>query len=408
MKAYLLIFFGLGISILFMAWMPTVSKRIKISYPIFLILIGALLYKLGLPLLWPEPFWPDKWLMHISEIVVIISLMGAGLKIGRHYDWKHWKTPLRLVALTMPLCMLAIFFLGNNFLLIGIPSSLLLAAVLAPTDPVLAAEVQLESPEEQTKEHNELAFSLTAEAGLNDGLAFPFTILAVMVVQAGAWGAVDFNNWIFDKLLLKIIIGIAMGIIIGALLRRMIKYLNGLSESRNVFGYIALAATFMTYGLTEICHGYGFLAVFFVGLAIRHKEEGSHENIVSLHTFTEEIEHLFITVWLILFGGSLMSGLLNFSNWKDVAAAAIIVLLVRPVIGYISLLGIRMNVKRRMVLAFFGIRGVGSIFYLSWAMIEADFGYKQKLYVVVACVILFSIIVHGITAPRIKQFLGKD
>lgn len=408
MKDYLLIYFGLGLAILFMAWLPTLSKKIKVSYPIFLILIGALLHKIGLPLLWPDPFWPDKWLMHISELVVIISLMGAGLKIGRHYDWEHWKIPVRLVALTMPLCMIAIFFLGNNFLLIGIPSSVLLAAVLAPTDPVLAAEVQLESPEEQSERADRIPFSLTAEAGLNDGLAFPFTILAVLMAQVGVWSAVDFTAWVLDTLLLKIGIGTAMGVILGLAIRRMIVYLNGLSDSKNVYGYIAFAATIMVYGLTEICHGYGFLAVFFVGLVIRHKEDGDNENIVSLHTFTEELEHLFITVWLILFGGSLSAGLLNFTDWKDIAAAVIIVLIVRPVVGYVSLLGFKTSIKRRVVLAFFGIRGVGSIFYLSWAMVETEFAYKQKLYMIVSCVILFSIIVHGLTAPRIKQFLAND
>lgn len=407
MTDYLIIFFGLGLATFFMAWLPTFSKIIKISYPIFLVLIGCLLYKVGLPLLWPDPFWPDKWLMHISEVVVIITLMGAGLKIGKHYSLRRWIIPLRLVVIAMPLCMLSIYLLGNYFLLLSIPSSLLLAAVLAPTDPVLAAEVQLESPEVQNDEDDRISFSLTAEAGLNDGLAYPFTILAILLVQAGSWQALDLTAWFFDTLLLKVAIGIVMGIAIGYLIRRMIKYLNSLSTGQNVHGYIALASTFMVYGLTEICHGYGFLAVFFVGLAIRHEEDGKENNIVTLHAFTEEIEHLLITIWLILFGGSLMSGLLSFTDWKGIVAALVIVVLVRPLLGYLSLTGIKIDWRRKLTIAFFGIRGVGSIFYLSWACMRAEFDYKKELYVIVASVILFSIIIHGLTAPRIKQFI-KD
>ncbi len=210
MKAHYLILASLGLATLIMAWLPSVSKKIKVSYPIILLLIGILLFGIGIPLIWPDPVWKDEWLMYFSEAIVIISLMGAGLKIGSNYSLKNWKRPSLLLFITMPLCMISTYFLGNYFLALSIPASLLLAAVLAPTNPVLAAEVQLEEPKSEKDDKNKLRFALTAEAGLNDGVAYPFTFLALLVAQAGGWAAFDFSGWFLDNFLLKIIIGIAL------------------------------------------------------------------------------------------------------------------------------------------------------------------------------------------------------
>ncbi|NJX17045.1 sodium:proton antiporter, partial [Tamlana crocina] len=155
MEEHYLIMAGLGFATIIMAWLPSFSKKLKISSPILLLLIGFGLFLIGVPLGWPDPLWNDLGLMYYSEAVVIISLMGAGLKIGANYDLKSWRKPLLLVFVTMPICMISAYLLGQYFLLLSVPSSLLLAAVLAPTDPVLAAEVQLDDPlEEQEHEDN--------------------------------------------------------------------------------------------------------------------------------------------------------------------------------------------------------------------------------------------------------------
>ena len=227
MADYLIVFVGLGLAILLMAALPTISKAIKISYPIFLIGIGMVLYAIGLPILWPDPYWPDAWLMHISELIVIVSLMGAGLKIGKHYEWKRWRMPLRLVLLTMPLSLVVIYFIGAEFLMLSVPASMLLAAALAPTDPVLAAEVQLEDLGKE-EGPDDVSFTLTAEAGLNDGLAFPFTILAVVLASSGGWGDADIVHWLWDTLLLKVLLGVVLGLASGYAVRGLVKLISWL------------------------------------------------------------------------------------------------------------------------------------------------------------------------------------
>ena len=431
MQDHLLILAGLGTATLLMAWLPSISQRIRISYPIILLGIGFLLYWIDIPLGWPDPLWPDDWVMWISEAIVIISLMGGGLKIGRDFSWKKWRIPLRLIGITMPLCLLAVFLIAFYGFGWPLPVAILLAAVLAPTDPVLAAEVQLEGPEqhvqateyeedepEETNREEEAAmakteeglirFSITAEAGINDGLAYPFTFMAILVYQAGSWEAFDFWHWLGDKFFLKILIGVGFGYAVGRLLAWLLVVLPESVNIRTRDGFIALSATLATYGFAELLHGYGFLAVFVVGLTLRHEEQLHHEFKGRLHKFVEETERLLLVLWLILFGGSILNGLLSFGDWRMWVFALGLILVIRPLSGLAAFIGCHLPFRDRLPISFFGIRGIGSVFYLSWAFVQVpDFPMRQELYSLVGVVILTSIIIHGLSAPFLSNWLGE-
>jgi len=399
MKDHFAIMAGLGAATLIMAWLPSFSKKIKISYPIFLLLFGAILYFLNIPLLWPDPFWPDQWLLYISEAIVIISLMGTGLKIGKKYSMKDWKIPLRLILITMPLTMLAVYFLASELLLFSIPASILLAAALAPTDPVLAAEVQIEDTT-SSEDENMVEFSLTAEAGINDGIAFPFIFLAVLLAD----NELEMSSWFLDKFLLKIFLGIVIGYVIGSSIGYLIEKLPKIEGIKNPHGFVSLSITFMTYGISELLHGYGFLAVFVAALSIRYTEDVEGDIKQKMHDFVEEMEKLLLVVWIILFGGSLLNGILNIASWEGAMFAAIFIFLVRPMAGYIGLWKTNLNQTEKLAISFCGIRGIGSIFYLSWAFLQTDnFSEKNFIYSIASFVILFSIVIHGFLAPRIME-----
>ena len=404
MKDHLAIMAGLGAATLIMAWLPSLSKKIKISYPIILLLIGAILYFIDIPLLWPDPLWPDSWLLYISEAIVIISLMGSGLKIGRRYSMSNWKIPLRLIFITMPLTMMAVYFLAAEFLVVSLPACLLLAAALAPTDPVLAAEVQIEDTN-SVKTNNSVEFTLTAEAGINDGLAFPFTVLAVLVADS----QLELSKWFLDKFLLKILIGLVVGYLIGSFIGFLIERLPKIKGIKNPHGFISLSITFMTYGITEILHGYGFLAVFVAALCIRYTEEVEGDLKEKMHDFVEEMEKLLLVVWIILFGGSILNGILSIASWEGAIFAGIFIFIIRPLAGFIGLWNTGLNTLEKSAISFCGIRGIGSIFYLSWAFLETDgFVEKEFIYSVAAFVILFSILIHGFTAPWIMTKVEKE
>lgn len=408
MENHYLVITSLGFATLIMAWLPSISKKIKISFPIILLIIGFLLFWLKAPLGWPDPLWSDRGLTYFSEAIVIIALMGAGLKIGSVFSFSSWKRPLLLVFITMPLGIAAAYFLGVYFLALSVPSALLLAAILAPTDPVLAAEVQLDEPTREKEPKDKRRFTLTTEAGLNDGMAFPFTYLAVMVAQAGGWAALNFSNWFWDKLLLKIIIGVIAGIIIGRVIGYLLDRLHVVTGVKTFDGFVSLSLTFMSYGLTELLHGYGFLAVFFVGLTMRYYERISGDYKKKMHDFIHEIERLLLTVWIILFGGSLMNGVLNLTDWRGIVFALVLILIIRPLTGLIGLAGVDDPIRSKLAVSFLGIRGIGSVFYLAWAFVQYDnFESKNELYGITAYVILISIILHGITAPSIIDYFAK-
>ncbi len=408
MLDHYLILAGLGFATLIMAWLPSFSRKVKISSPIILLLVGFILYAIGLPLAWPNPVWNDRWLMYFSEAIVIISLMGAGLKIGANYSLKSWKKPLLLVFITMPICMVSAYLLGTYFLVLSLPSSLLLAAILAPTDPVLAAEVQLDDPTDEDEYEGNIRFALTAEAGLNDGIAYPFSYLAVLVAQAGTWAAFNFSNWFWDKFLLKIAIGVTMGLLIGWLIGHLLDRIYKYAGVKTFVGFLALSLTFTTYGFTEVLHGYGFIAVFFAGFSLRYYEKVSRDYKKKMHDFVSEMEHLVLVVWIILFGGSVMSGILTFTDWKGIVFALVFVILIRPLAGLIALAGIKESLKIKLAISFFGIRGIGSVFYLSWAFLQFDnFVHKNELYAITAYIILISIALHGVTAPTVIEHFRK-
>ena len=402
---------ALGGATLLAAWLPSISKRLRISSTVILLFIGFAIHQLGVPLSWPDPFWPNSWTMMFTEAVVIISLMSAGLKVGRSYQAKHWLGPFRMLAITMPLCIIAGVLLGHYLIGLPIETAVLLGAVLAPTDPVMASEVQIDPDDHAARDYDPIRFTLTGEASLNDGLAYPFTWLAVLLAQAGGvWGEIDWVSWTLDKLLLKIIVGLVLGALGGYAIGKLIEKLPDWLGIKTRDGFVAFSATFFIYAATELLNGYGFLAVFVAGLAIRYVEEGyvGEEFKFRLHDFVAEIERLLLAIFLVLFGGSIFHGLVAGLKWEAWAFAVLFIFGVRPLAGYLGLLGTPLNTRQRWGTAFLGIRGIGSLFYLSWALLQTDFPATALIYQTLGAVILLSLASHGLSARSILDWANPD
>ncbi len=398
---HLLMLVGLGAVTLVAAWMPSISLRMRVSGTVLLLLIGFLVYLSGIPLAWPDPFWPDAWTLMFTEAVVIISLMSAGLKVGRSYRAKHWRGPVRLLAITMPLCILAGVVLGHYLVGLPIETAMLLGAVLAPTDPVMASEVQIDPDDHADKDHHPIRFTLTGEASLNDGLAYPFTWLAVLLAQAGGvWGDIDWVAWTLDKFALKIGLGIGLGLMGGYLVGKLLEELPKIAHIKTRDGFVAFSTTFFVYAGTELLHGYGFLAVFVAGVTIRRVEEGyaGEEFKYRMHDFVAEIERLMLAVFLVLFGGAIFNGLIGGLSWEAWLFAMLFIFAIRPVAGLSGMIGIDLTAKEKFAISFLGIRGIGSLFYLSWAFVQTDFPARPLVYQTLAAVILLSLVSHGLTA----------
>ncbi|NIK47728.1 cation:proton antiporter [Variibacter gotjawalensis] len=400
---YILLLTGAGCLIALVVWLPLVLQRLPLSLPIVCIAIGAGLFSLPITNLKPLPTQFPIITERFSEFVVIIALMGAGLKIDRVFGFRRWSIAWRLIAITMPLSIVAITLLAGWWMGLSWTIALLLGSALAPTDPVLAADVQVGPP--KSEEEDDVRFGLTAEAGLNDGFAFPFVNLAIVLAVASTnnW----FANWFAYNVLWEIIGGTVAGYLIGRLFGWLTFHLPGKSKiARTGDGLIALSATFVSYGVTELLHCYGFLAVFVTALTFRHAHR-SHDFNVDMHQLTEQIERVAMMVLLILFGGALVSGLLKPLTSVDLAAAFIVLVVIRPLAGIAGMMGHKAAFVEKMTIAFFGIRGVGSIYYLAFAMNKIDLPNAEHVWAFVGLIILISILMHGLTVTPVMRLLDR-
>ena len=406
-----------GFVILAASILPELLADRAVSIPLLYLVIGAVAFSLPLGLPNPDPIANGAIAEKVTEFIVIVSLMGAGLKLDRPFSFQTWSTTWRLLAVTMPLTIGGAVFLGWWALGIVPATAVLLGAVVAPTDPVLASDVQVGPPGEgenvvddqySGREHeHEVRFALTSEAGLNDGLAFPFTYAAILIAGSGIAGTDWFGKWILTYVGYKTIMGTLAGLFLGYLLAELLFRFSPTTRlAQAVEGAEAIGGTLLVYGLTELLQGYGFIAVFVAALVIRHQER-SHEYNQALHDFSEMTERLAMALLLVLFGGTLVTGLLNPLTWETVIVGLAIIFILRPVAGFIGLIGASIENDERATIAFFGIRGVGSFYYLSYGLNEAQFPASRLLWALIGFVVLVSIIVHGITATPVMKMLSN-
>jgi NhaP-type Na+/H+ or K+/H+ antiporter len=406
MQLDLVILIIIGVAILAMAWMPAMTERFRVSYSVIYVAFGCVLYYFLDFLPKPDLKANNALTLHLTELVVIISLMGTGLKIDQKFHFRTWHVPFRLVSINMFLCIGAMMALCVYLLDFSPVLALLIAAVLSPTDPVLATDVQVGAPHEDTRDN--VKFSLTAEAGFNDGIAFPFVWLAIVWAGMSSEPGPNLADWALNHVLYKFGIAVLSGILVGRLVAFLIFGLpkkNHRLETKD--GFVSIAATLLVYGVTEMIHGYGFVAVFIAGLAIRDNER-EHKFHKRLHEFSEQVERILVGIMLILFGGSLVNGILDHLSWKMVLTGLIFIFVIRPVATYISLIGSHLHIKEKVIIAFFGIRGVGSVYYLVFAYSITRFGHENELWSLVAFVILISILIHGSTAGFFLKKLEEE
>jgi NhaP-type Na+/H+ or K+/H+ antiporter len=324
----------------------------------------------------------------------------------------------------MPLFIAVSMVLGWWVMGLAPAAALLLGAVLAPTDPVLASDVQVAGPGtgardrdvdrgdelDEVDENDETRFALTSEAGLNDGLAFPFVYAAIFLAAGGH----DVVTWLAWDLVGRVVIGAGLGWLCGWVLARMAFRARSAAFRLADTGepVLALAATFAVYGLTEVVGGYGFLAVFTAAIALRSYER-VHAYHESMHVFISQLEHLLTLLLLLLFGASLSWGLLADLTWQGAAVGVLLVLVVRPLSAALSLVrrlplgSPRLGAREVRVVSFFGVRGIGTLYYLSYATGQTGFPGGRQVWSAVAFTVLLSVVVHGVLATPVMRRLDR-
>jgi len=392
-----------GVGLLATAALPTLAAGRAFSPPIVFLAIGVCLGLLPIdlpPLVVGAEVTEQAraWTEHITEIVVIVALFGVGLALDRPFDWRRWASTWRLLAVVMPLTIAAVALSGWWFAGLAPATAMLLGAALAPTDPVLASEVQVGAPSRASDdEEDEVRFALTSEAGLNDGLAFPFVYAAIFATTAavGEWGL----RWLAWSLVGKVVLGVVVGALVGLLLARLAfaRPARVLRFAETAESLVGLAGVVLTYGLAEIVGGYGFIAVFVAGLVFRSYER-SHVYQSVLHRFIEQIERLLTLGVLLALGHASVNGLLDALTWQSAFVGVMLVFVIRPAVAWVALGRVVGSSASRGAVAFFGVRGVGSLYYLAYAAGQATFEQAEVLWATVAFTILVSVVVHGVSA----------
>lgn len=384
-----------GAGILISYWLPRLVSGREPAASALLIGAGYLAFTFfpGDPIAFDPVAAPKPWEI-LSELCVVIGLFGVGLRIDKIKLLKTWKPTIRLLAIAMPITIVAVTLVGWTSGM-TITGALLLAAVLAPTDPVLAGDVQVGPPHEGGE--HPVRFALTTEAGLNDGLAFPFVYIALAIGAAGMLSADMVGEWLVRDVLYRTIVGLISGIMLGWLVSKLLfdwPKDNALSKTES--GLVALAGVLIVYGVTELIEGYGFIAVFVAGLTLR-RSETNHDYHAKLHDFVETLERA-LTAILLLGIGAALPALLSALDWQGVAISFALIFIIRPIAAWLSLRGTELNRRAKMVVSFYGIRGIGSVYYLAYAGSHIELIDKAELWAIVAFTIVASTIIHGFTA----------
>ena len=398
----------IGVGAILAGLLPRLLANRPMSMPIVFLGLGMAVFTVVGSLPDPDPIKYPEVAERLTELGVIIALMGAGLKLDRKIGWRSWSSTWRLLAIAMPLTIAATAFLGWWWIGLAPAAAVLLGSALAPTDPVLASDVQVGEPGGDEDGEDEVRFALTSEAGLNDALAFPFVYFAIHMAAMGADPRGWLGEWVLTDVLLKLSVGVVGGVLVGRLLGWL--FFRSRSEKLNLAshaeGFVALAATFLAYGLTEVAGGYGFLAVFICARSIRASER-DHEYHQVMHDFVEQIERLLTVLLLVLFGGAVVRGLLAPLSWQMVLLGVAVVVLVRPLSGWLSLRGGPGSAGEKTAIAAFGIRGIGSFYYLAYATAEVDFEGVEQVWATAGLIIIVSIVVHGVAATPIMNRLDR-
>ncbi len=387
-----------GIVMFTAIWILSSHGRRSFSPAAVYLSLGALasagLHLFGIDLI--DPIEQSDLIERLAEFAVIVALFGAGLRIDRQLGWQRWRSTLLLIVVVMPLTIAAVTLFANAFLGLSLGAAIILGACLAPTDPVLARDVQVGPPGEGDR--TETHFALTSEAGFNDGLAFPFVFLGVFVAAEGGTG------WLAEWFAADVVYGISLGLAIGAAggwaIGRGADWFRKHNWLKPAYdGWLAMAAVLAIYGFTEVVGAYGFLAAFAGGLSFR-RYEWDHEAHDRVHGGADFLENITELGMVLLLGSTVtIAGLAapGVAGWLLVPA---LLLFIRPLAVLGAFIGSKVRMKERLLIGWFGIRGIGSFYYAAVAInagVLTTGEIEQIYWTIIACVGV-SILIHGFTA----------
>jgi NhaP-type Na+/H+ or K+/H+ antiporter len=350
---------------------------------------------------WLDPVDDSQTIERISEFAVIVALFGAGLKLDRPLRWGRWSSTARLILIVMPLTIAAVAAFGAIAMGLSFGAAIVLGAVLSPTDPVLASDVQVGPPGEG--QEREPQFALTSEAGLNDGVAFPFVILGTLIAAEG--GTAWFSEWLVADVIYGIGVGVGLGAVAGYMIAAGARWLRDRNWLLAEFdGWLSLAAVLAVYGATELVGAYGFLAAFASGLGFRRHAMGG-ESHGRVHAGADTVEKVTELTLVLLLGSLVTAAGLAAPGVAGWMLVPLLLFAIRPLATLGAFARSSVPLRERAFIGWFGIRGIGSLYY---AAVVVHAGVLEepeavKVFWTVVVLTAVSILVHGVTAASLTR-----
>ena len=413
-------FLLVGILLIVIALLGRFLDRMPVSPAMIYLFVGMALGPTALNALELHPLRELELLQTLSEVALLIALFTVGIKLRVPIGDARWTLPLRLATLSMLVTVLGITLVAWLFFDFSPGMALILGAALAPTDPVLASEVQLRSPQDR----DALRFGLTGEGGLNDGTAYPFVLLGMGVLGAGD---VTFSlvHWVGVEILWSVVVGLGVGFGVGTALAAGVRALRKRFSNAVIFDeFLLLGVIALSYGIAMSVHALGFLAVFAAGLALRRADDMHSQSLESgdevsprspqspltptMLNVNEQLERIAEVAIVLLVGVMISTG---YWSMTGLGIAAVLFLVIRPLSVYLGVAGVPAARVQRRLLGWFGIRGIGSFYYAIYAVnLGSDailFAQAEQLLSCVFTVIAASIVVHGISAAPLMELYQR-
>lgn len=426
----------LALASAFLRWLPITTSLIYLGF-------GVLIGQLGIGLWEMEFLHIAGWMEHLTEVAVLVSLFVSGLKLRMPLRHPAWKSAYVLAGPVMLACIGGVTLLCHYLFGLSWGVAVLIGAILAPTDPVLASLVQVND----ARDSDRLRYGLSGEAGFNDGTAFPFVVFGLMLIAQGQLEADWVGEWALHRLLWAVPAGLLIGFLLGKLVGRVAIYLRArhTDTAMSPNDSLALALIALAYVGAELAGAWGFLAVFAAGLGLRHAEIAAADDSAtpSEELINDAVPHLaegglapralslddrqlgqprvaagVLMGDVLAFGGQLerslevllvtMLGVLVSVHWdwRAVPLGLALFLLIRPL--SVMLLMPRRYLDRGQCLTagWFGIRGIGSLYYLSYAVTHGLLPDEaQTIIGLVLSVVALSIVLHGLsTQPLLRRY----
>lgn len=436
-----------GVVLLFMVLSSAYLRRLPITTSGIYLTLGVLISPLFFGLINIDFVESKVWFEHLTEIAVIVSLFIGGLKLRLPLKNKAWIAAYRLAAPVMVSCILGVAAFSHYILGFDWGISFLLGAVLAPTDPVLANSVSVDDAADEDR----MRYGLSGEAGFNDGTAFPFVVFALLWLENGGFGG-WVGGWALHRLVWAVPAGLLLGYFLGKGIGQLaISLRSRYPETQSPNDFLALALIALSYVSAETIGAWGFLAAFAAGVGFRRAEirtvkenpSPEHDNgddiedpdaeedsiahppaetLVGKKVAEEDLKHpskaAGVVVSEIISFGATAERLLEvmlvilvgvclaiYWDWRAIPLALALFFVIRPLAAHLFLLKTPTGWRQRLLMSWFGIRGIGSLYYLSYALTHELNQNVTDVVGITLSVVALSIILHGIsTTPIIKWY----